>query len=195
MAHGKNEPKLGELITDDTGRRDAVHVAIAPVTAGQTLQPGQHVGVLSNWAVGKSNFPVGIVDPYLKDTVKKGQRFWLFLYPNTVTSLRHQWTHPDFPDEDPDKDVKDTLKKIAEFGNEESIRWLSKYAAECEMGYQELIELAKGYLSSGDTKTLPFSTPSIVYSSPETFWEHFEKVTGVRVPKTARGDTFIGCAC
>jgi hypothetical protein len=90
-------PSLGNLIADDERRRDAVHIAIAPVTAAGTLTPGQHVGFVSEGdveTVGVSECPIGVVDPFLREPVRKGQRFWLFLYPNTITGLRHVWTHP-----------------------------------------------------------------------------------------------------
>lgn len=86
---------IGRLITKDQGR-DAVHVAIAPTTAPCELRPGQHVDQNGN-PEGPGVVPVGIVDPFLRELVLSGQRFWLFLYPNTVTSLRHEWTHPAFP--------------------------------------------------------------------------------------------------
>jgi hypothetical protein len=92
-------PRLGCLITDGDRRRDAVHVAVAPVTAAGRLVPGQHVGFVhagDTERVGASENPLGIVDPFLREGVQQGQRFWLFLYPNTVTSLRHVWTHPAF---------------------------------------------------------------------------------------------------
>ncbi len=38
--------RLGQLIEDGERRRDAIHVAIAPVTAAQRLVPGQHVGLV-----------------------------------------------------------------------------------------------------------------------------------------------------
>lgn len=66
--------------------RDAVHVAVVPATAVSELRPGQH---LAN----------GVVDPYRTDPVPPGGRYWLFLYPGTVTRVRHAWTHPAFPDE------------------------------------------------------------------------------------------------
>ncbi len=101
-------PNLGETPTEDA-RRDAVHVAVAPVIAARTLQPGWHVGLDEN---GQAYSPtcdrrteetVGIVDPFLDHWVDKGERFWLWLYPNTVTSLRHCWTHPSFVPRLPEK--------------------------------------------------------------------------------------------
>jgi hypothetical protein len=85
-------PNIGELCRDDA-RRDAVHFAVAPVEADSDLRPGEHVGV-SGGRASRDATLVGIVDPFFE--VKRGQRFWLFLYPNTITSLRHVWTHPAF---------------------------------------------------------------------------------------------------
>lgn len=91
-------PILGQLITEDERRRDAIHIAVAPVTAAVALTPGQHVGLVGHDTeqVGPTDNCIGIVDPFLQQDVESGQRFWLFLYPNSVTSLRHYWTHPAF---------------------------------------------------------------------------------------------------
>lgn len=92
-------PQLGELIEDGDRRRDAIHIALAPVTAAERLQPGQRVGLLEEGnreLVGASDRNIGIVDPFLRVDVEAGQRFWLFLFPNTITGMRHVWTHPAF---------------------------------------------------------------------------------------------------
>lgn len=90
-----NVPDVGNLIDTNDARRDAIHVAVAPVEAAEDLLPGQHVGLVAGRASAEAE-SIGVVDPFLTSPVLKGQRFWLFLYPNTVTSLRHVWTHPAF---------------------------------------------------------------------------------------------------
>src|SRR4051794_34315639 len=93
--------QVGRLITGNPGR-DAIHVAVAPVTAGDDgMEPGAGAGFVGRdrdtaYLVGRGEGAVGIVDPFLTEPVRRGQRFYLFLFPNTVTSLRHVWTHPAF---------------------------------------------------------------------------------------------------
>lgn len=92
-------PQLGQLIQDGERRRDAVHIALAPVTAAERLAPGQHVGLVQAGnveLVGPCQDNIGIVDPFLTKDIEPGQRFWLCLYPGTITGLRHLWTHPTF---------------------------------------------------------------------------------------------------
>ena len=79
------ETKVGELASPDH-KRDAIHVPVVPMRAVGVLQPGQRLRD-------------GVVDPFLREPVQPGQWFYLFLFPGTVTSLRHVWTHPGFPDE------------------------------------------------------------------------------------------------
>ncbi len=95
----QDTPQLGKLIEDDDRRRDAVHIAVVPVTASENLWPGEHVGFVEPGnieLVAVVGGTIGIVDPLLTSLVLKGQRFYMWIYPNTVTSLRHVWTHPAF---------------------------------------------------------------------------------------------------
>lgn len=108
---------LGHIITSEQ-QRDAIHVAIAPVTVAMRVNPGEHVGIGSD---GKATYGaphVGVIDPFLKDAVEKGERCWMFLYPGSITSLRHEWTHPAFEaanaGNDPMADSKAWVKNYAE---------------------------------------------------------------------------------
>lgn len=87
---------LGSLIVGEQ-ENDAVHIAVAPMTSDVLLRPGQHVGVDENGkAVTDTDELIGIVDPFLRRAVVPGQPFWLCLYPGSINSLRHKWTHPKF---------------------------------------------------------------------------------------------------
>lgn len=91
--------QLGQLIENGNGHRDAVHIAVAPVTAAEKLRPGQHVGFAhegNRALVAPTDRNIGIVDPFLSNDVEAGQQFWLLLFPNTVTGMRHVWSHPAF---------------------------------------------------------------------------------------------------
>jgi hypothetical protein len=98
----KHETRLGKLISGDE-KRDAEHVAIAPVTAGETLKPGTPVTIDedgSAHAITGNETPTGVVDPFLSTYLNEGDQFWLVMYPGTITGIRHDWSHPDLPDDD-----------------------------------------------------------------------------------------------
>lgn len=90
---------FGSLITTPQ-TRDAVHVAVAPVTSAEVLRPGDHIGLVekkgNTTLVSRFSPLIGVVDPFLKNNIKPGSQFWMFLYPQTITGLRHEWSHPSF---------------------------------------------------------------------------------------------------
>lgn len=92
-------PKIGTILEPSDTARDAVHVALIPVTSDYRLHPGDRVGLAHgriDLVTRDATRKVGIVDPFLPEPVKPGERFYLFLFPGTITGLRHVWTHPDF---------------------------------------------------------------------------------------------------
>jgi hypothetical protein len=167
--------KLGTLIEQSrTVERDAVHIAVAPLIATSELFPGQRINV-----EGKSDLAgVGIVDPFLSHKVETGERFWCFLYPGSITSLRHEWSHPIF-------DRINTSKSAA-------MKVLERYAKDVYATVEELIDAVSQYLDaeSRGGGCLPFSD----FSPSEDFWVAFEAVTGRNVAETDRPEYF-SCAC
>jgi hypothetical protein len=98
-------PVLGKII-EGQAFRDAIHIAVAPVVAGCDIRPGAHVQLNTSrpagtelkaiWCEPDNKAAIGIADPFLKEEIKRGQTFWLFLYPGTAEGLRHAWLHPAF---------------------------------------------------------------------------------------------------
>jgi hypothetical protein len=96
----KYVPALGEIIRGEA-QRDAVHIAVAPIIAGEMLRPGQHVSAhydheRKRYVAKTSGATCGVVDPYLRRPAFEGDTVWVLLYPGTITGLRHEWTHPGF---------------------------------------------------------------------------------------------------
>lgn len=86
---------IGKLI-DKERERDAIHMAVASVVASCRLFVGQHIGIDDKGMATADNVEhIGIVDPFLpQHRIETGERFWMFLYPGSITSIRHDWTHP-----------------------------------------------------------------------------------------------------
>jgi len=78
----QDTPTLGELAPHGAAR-DAIHVAVYPMIAGEDLRPGDHVGFgleSGRERVWRTRVnAVGVVDPFLTTPVQTGQRFWLLL--------------------------------------------------------------------------------------------------------------------
>ena len=187
---------IGKL-RNGTEKRDAIHIAIAPVVSASMddLRPGQPIGFYrpdSDFhVIGNEADPIGIVDPFLTKPVAWRERFWMFLMPNTVTSLRHEWTHPAFG--------KTTQDKAA------SEKWLRDFinSADCP-SYDHVIkgilgEIPDVYEGDGtyygvrlDSEYLHFNGSDAHGEIPPEFWDHVEVVTGK--PMRVRPSSF-SCSC
>lgn len=173
-----SETKLGSII-NGSAERDAIHVAIAPIIAAETLEPGEHVGLLPNGCAASHVQHIGVVDPFLKKEVMRGQKFWLILYPQTITNLRHDWKHPSFAEP----------SSVSATGEQsESEQYLRRFAEQVGITFEKLIEASTRFQS--DYETLDHPTDQYEWDIPEEFWHHWAKFTG---KITNSSETFFTC--
>lgn len=167
--------------------RDAIHVAVIPVTVSQDFDPGDPVSIRDGCAV-LSDTPIGVIDPFLSDLVFKGESCWVFLFPGKTTSIRHDWSHPLIPDS------KDQVR--GKDDNVEASRdWLRSYASRNSPydgpieAYERLIDgLLAGEIFYYGSDLHSFSE----LEEPDELKYHAEKVLGIKIDWS--GFTF-SCSC
>ena len=89
---------LGMIHTKEE-KRDAIHLAVIQVTAGDDIIPGDSITNIDGVAYYDKQ-GLGIVDPFIEEKyIPKGHQFWMVIKPRLIHSLRHVWEHPAFENE------------------------------------------------------------------------------------------------
>jgi len=179
---------LGSVLVDGVAR-DAIHLAVEPAIAGQFLRAGDHIGLRDGMAYTGDVKHLGIVDPFLNTTLSKGDKFWLVVYPRQITSLRHVWAHPDFPDS-----LEVTAIKASPSNAAEAL--IRAMAEDMGLSYGALIEYGRSHAKGWDDGYVTqFGGEDWRDGfNAGTFWPAFEKITGTVVPEDKK-DHFFSCSC
>lgn len=182
---------IGMLIPETSGR-DAIHLATEPVIAGERLYAGQHIGFLPDGTVGTAAAELlGIVDPFLTAPLFPGNRFWLVVYPRTITSLRHVWEHPSFASEPTAPAMPTDDKSVSE-------RWLQKYADDIDETFNTLMSAADRFIATGEyflgAEEHGYHGKFEGEGTHPDFWHHYQIYRGVVVPAEDQ-HSFFSCAC
>lgn len=209
---------LGTIHTHDEFR-DAIHLAVEPVVAGEDLAVGQRITYVNGKAYGlrTGEEAIGIVDPFLSQRVKEGEKFWLVVLPRMITSLRHVWSHPAFPDEaavaflkkaqaTSEDDVIPEL--VAQTAEESAYNWIREYAESLSyenaddsnqmITAEELIEYGWEFYESnrkgswGEYLNKGGLLEGV--SVADEFWDNLAILKGVSIESEHRS-SFFTCSC
>lgn len=184
---------IGKKLTGGEGR-DAVHFAVAPVRPGPGafLRAGERVKLAPGStdvvvALDYEGEPVGIIDPFLDcGYVTDKDRCWLFLFPSTITGLRHEWTHPAFPDQQPQPDAQQEESSLAY-----SERWLRGFAEKYRGDYSRMIAGVADGNGASFNEDLEYED----FRPGSEFWKHVSVVTGKQFTEHHMENTSFRCAC
>lgn len=181
-----SDVKVGELLTGKGHERDAIHIAIAPVVVGDpSLAPGQHVGLLDakQMLIGIVDQPIGIVDPMLKGAVFQGQQVWLWLYPRSIVTLRHEWAHPAFP--------ATMSGRVA--AAKAALKPLMRITRLTET---ELLDAAQDFAENGAYTSTGSNEVYFDEIELDALWSAYETLRGKSRPPGERATSgFFSCAC
>lgn len=203
---------IGKILTGDVPR-DAIHIAVLPVVAGEDgLRPGDPIVLkqgLSDDVVVRAKdeyglmTSMGVVDPFLGCadpderpiwSLKKGQRFWMFMRPNTITGLRHQWQHPR---------VDNRPVWARGQSKDESEVWLLDFAERWGFQYEDMIAIAtsppeKGQWGPGEyiiAHGRDLHSPEDLGDDLSLFWQHLSRVTGRAYDRAHQDKVGWSCTC
>lgn len=188
MSKEDTQQTIGK-IHHESYERDAIHVAVMPVMASETLAPGQHIGFCEGGYRVTANpvtpyKTIGIVDPFLPGDVREGQRFWMILYPNTITGLKHVWSHP-------------AISQDGRGTGSFSEKWLRDFANEVDADYHSMMHIASTHCEGGKEwpDYLVQGGKWEGQSTPDEFWEHYENVTGKKPDSKYGLPGIFSCSC
>lgn len=186
MSADKTTQALGTIHTEPMNR-DAIHIAVAPITLAQILSPGDPIALVPG-TTDEGMQPtehvkaIGILDPFItRRFLNVGERCFVFLYPMTITGLRHVWSHPAFPET--------TLIVVPPPVTQEPA--ILNVARQLGWTYEETAARAgeaaqrNESMSTWDNEMYDQATPA--------FWDAVYRVTGFRHKDPDRA--WFSCAC
>lgn len=198
---------IGKILTGNE-ERDCIHIAIFPAIAAETLRRGDEVGLvygttnLVKCMDSVYDLPaIGIVDPFLgikrfQDektdyagdkfrkyfvNVNKGERCWVFLYPGTVTGMRHHWKLP----------AIDSIPQP----KSDSEKWLREFADKWNFDYDQMVAGAQesdGYVVA---RGIDLHSSEELGGEDKIFWHHIENLTGKKFDKEHMDSFGWSCTC
>lgn len=183
---------LKKLTDEDVGVRDALHIAVIVAKVREPVWPGDHVGIKNiggTYYVSCSIRPhVGVVNPFEKDKIYDDTCL-LLLYPGTIKSLRHEWEHDAFSDNEKCKfSTEIKWENIHE-------KWITEWAESYGMSFAEVVGYGKRYVEFDDyvNHGPRFEAESV----PDEFWTHYNELDGIKGTKyeNNEGGSFFTCSC
>lgn len=185
----ETQDKIGTIL-QQYEPRDAVHVAVFSAYCDYALNRGDRVKLVpgfNNKVIKSDDEGIGVVDPFLLTPVYEGQIFYVFMYPNTIISLNHNWTHPSFlKNEDPKTNMGEAEK------------WLRAF---CLMNLADFDELIPAVLECTNRSNGPhFGTDrgaDLLREKDYEFWHYIEQYTGNKFSEDHRElvANNTSCAC
>ena len=180
--------KLGEKLKGGE-QRDAIHIAVLPVIVAEDMYAGEKArlvyGTTNMVRRGDGNDgdrEIGIIDPFLTETAEQGDKVWLFLYPQTITGLRHDWTHP----------AIDNPPAPAS----ESECWLRSFADKWNFDYDEMVRAAiEGEDSFITARGTDLHESGELGEDLSLFWQHISELTKKTFTEEHKSKVIWTCSC
>lgn len=164
-------------------QRDSIHVPIMQVVAGELLKPGEHIGLRDGKAYKTDVKLLGNVDPVRTTCAIAGSRFWMWVYPGSIDSLTHTWTHQFI-----DSDISNSPLAI-----QNATAKIQAEAAALGMTYDELVEGATEYMRSGEYMCQGGRFEGCYLS--DDFWPAFFAVFPEEAKEGRYLGSFFSCSC